>query len=396
MFSKFVYAHIIPYTCRVYTYFLTHIQTDHLIRDSGESVTDSTDEDRGWGGLGVYEYSKKGLPHALVHARELVETGGHHGAYCTAVAEAKHKQAIKRAAQYSKTCGSLNTTQDYMLNWVLRQEVFDSIRLLHQKTKALATAAVSSREEDDEQRRHTLLTPLHYTRDWQQLHSCDPLESSRNLSSVTWSSTFLSKDVLITREELLVLFRTKLMMDETMENLIRIAKHLYLDCFGSMTIQDSDKCRKIVGLSRASPGRRDFVHLRGIENNTVLSAQVYFCVSSVHVYVLFSTYTYCLYTCYLLRIHSYCQPCTYTYFLARIRTVCIRAIFYVYTHTNYVVLWFVFMSTFAYTRIFTRLRTLRSSCLSKSKVLQIIQMVMEFVCQDISRKRMMVTTTVSF
>ena len=136
-----------------------------LIRDAGESVTESTDEERGWGGLGVYEYSRKGLPHALVHTRELVETGGHHGAYCTSVAEAQHKQAIKRAAQYSKTCGSLNTTQDYMLNWVLRQEVFDSIRLLHEKTKALARDPASSHEEDDEQRRHTLWTPLNYTQD---------------------------------------------------------------------------------------------------------------------------------------------------------------------------------------------------------------------------------------
>ena len=89
------------------------------------------------------------------------------------------------------------------------------------------------------------------------------------------------------------------MMNATVENTMRIARTLSLNCFGSVTIQYSDKkCRKIVGLSPASPGRRDFVHLSGTENNTVLSAQVYF------VY----------------------QTRTYTYVLARIRTVCIRAI----------------------------------------------------------------------
>ena len=43
----------------------------------------------------MFEYGKKGLIHALVHVRELLETGGHHGAFCTCVAEAGHKEGIK-------------------------------------------------------------------------------------------------------------------------------------------------------------------------------------------------------------------------------------------------------------------------------------------------------------
>ena len=78
---------------------IQHICICCFNRAADESDTQSTDDERSWGGLGKFEYSAKGLPHALVHARELVERGGHHGAYCTSASESGHKKYIKLSAK---------------------------------------------------------------------------------------------------------------------------------------------------------------------------------------------------------------------------------------------------------------------------------------------------------
>ena len=156
-------------------------------RDANESDSGSTDDDHGWGGLGIFEYGRKGLPHALVHARELVETGGHHGAYCSSVAEAVHKNAIKRAAQFSRTLGSKNDTHENMLGWVLRHQMYDDVEKLHDRSTSPQGRrhSSSSNGEDEDERQHKLWTPLDYCRDWQELRS----SQATNVISARWGST---------------------------------------------------------------------------------------------------------------------------------------------------------------------------------------------------------------
>ena len=240
-------------------------------RETSTSSTDSTDEDIGWGGLGVFEYGKKdtqakGLIHALVHVHELLETGGHHGAFCTSLAEAGHKQWNKRAGQFSRVYRSRNSTQDGMLTWVLRQILFSDVFVIHER------AQVQAREVPPAAVRSTLYKfgmHLSYTDDWQDMQFDGSLP-------VMWRTTFLSRKVLISREELLVLLRTKLQMDPTVSNLQRILKNLHIQCFGTLTTPitpgEPSKRRKLVGID--STHRRDFVRVRGSENNTALACQV--------------------------------------------------------------------------------------------------------------------------
>ena len=47
----------------------------------------------------MFAYSRKGLPHALKHAPELVKTFGHHAGPCTHLGEMVHKVDIKEAAE---------------------------------------------------------------------------------------------------------------------------------------------------------------------------------------------------------------------------------------------------------------------------------------------------------
>ena len=96
-------------------------------RDRDESDTADTDEDTGWGGIGMFEYGKKGLPHALSHVRELVETYGHHGAACTCVGEAGHKMTIKSASRLARTYGDRNQSQAGMMEHVHRDLLWSAV-----------------------------------------------------------------------------------------------------------------------------------------------------------------------------------------------------------------------------------------------------------------------------
>ena len=161
---------------------------------------------------------------------------------------------------------------------------------------------------------------LSYTDDWQDMQFDGSLP-------VMWRTTFLSKKVLISREELLVLLRTKLQMDPTLSNLQRILKNLHIQCFGTLTTPitpgEPSKRRKLVGID--STHRRDFVRVRGSENNTALACQVrvyaHECLYTdvlythvrdscqVRVYAPECVYTDILYTC---AHRSYTSTCTIT------------------------------------------------------------------------------------
>ena len=244
-------------------------------RDQDESDTESTDDEAGWGGFGMFEYGKKGLPHALFHARELVETYGHHGAACTCVGEAGHKIDIKSASRLVRTYGDRNRSQEGMLEHVHRDLLWSAVFEINR----LAQPATGSASEGDGEAHlppAPARTPAHNMR--------EPIRDfhegwSRGLTAGArppprWESTFLSKRVLVTRAELVTLLRTKLQMPPTWPNITLLAQ-LQWEFFGCAVSGDGIGARrKVVGISSVSPQRRDFVRLRGDEHGTVLSAQV--------------------------------------------------------------------------------------------------------------------------
>ena len=251
-------------------------------RDANESSTESTDSDIGWGGLGMFEYGQKGLPHALVHAKELVETYGHHGACCTCVGEAGHKSNIKSASKFARVYGDRNETQDGMLQYVQRQQLWLAINDIN-ATEAVEDSNVhpvghNSNEDTNEDgtsecKTYKLCEPLpDLTKDWSSMR---PVGTRPPRPPPVWDSKFLSKRLLITQTELVTLLRTKLEMDDTWPNIILLATQLHWECFGSLLIVDQDgKNRKVVGTSDVSRERRDFVRLQGSKDNAALAVQV--------------------------------------------------------------------------------------------------------------------------
>ena len=250
----------------------------------------------------MFEYSLKGLPHALVHAPELVETGGHHGAYCTCLAEAEHKVGIKEASQFSRTYGSLNTTQDGMFEWVLRQIVYDYVFEIHEKNKAVEREQLDSPSSDTPSpRTFVFSTPLKYVKnDWNAEYG------------IRWGSTLLSKKVLVTREEFIMRLRSKLGMAETRQSVVKLLQ-MSIRCYGGLIInRDNGTRRKVVGIDSISTLRRDFVRLKlGTRNGTAQAAQVArndtalaAQVAWVIIFVIVRNYTYTnsSYTCNIVHI----------------------------------------------------------------------------------------------
>lgn len=285
-------------------------------RDQEGSDTESTDDESGWGGLGMFEYSLKGLPHALMHAPEQLETYGHFGACCTCVAEAGHKNNIKKAARFSRTYGDRNETMDGMLVHVQRQQLWTAIHELNSETTADAATgtrstpspasapptpnSASGEELAEAPVRHavTCLVILHKLRE--PLPRMTDGWSSMDIPPEgrpppAWGATFLSEKVLITRTELITLLRTKLGMTDTWSNITLLATRVHWACYGCALLNDNDgNQRKVVGISNLNRGRRDFVRLQnGEEDSTALSVQVYVHTRRLrtheHVYVTFFT-----------------------------------------------------------------------------------------------------------
>ena len=255
-------------TIRTYT-----CVSSHICRDEGESDTADTADDEHWGGLGLFEYSKKGLPHALVHAPELVMQGGHHLAFCSSVGEVSHKMFIKLAAKFGRTYASHNVTESKMLDWVCWHRLYRAVAELTGETQ---TGRHNDLEVEQDARRtfqrdDTLLQPITFD-GWSQV-VCGDIRTPR-----TWGATFLSKRVLITRDELLTLMRTKLEMTPTLKNNVRLLKELHWEFYGIYCTHKDNRSRYYVGINSKSPRRRDFVRLRGTENGTVYAAQVYTCI----------------------------------------------------------------------------------------------------------------------
>lgn len=154
-----------------------------------------------------------------------------------------------------------------MLRWILERKLITSVIALDKKirTKVVVSSTVESDADDHE---FILRNPLNYTHDWSTL-SC-----RRGGPPAQWGRTFLSKDVLITRDELISLMRVKLNLSREWSDIKNLITKLRWECFGSVYCDNPR--RNIVGVSKSSPNRRDFVRLSGYENNTALSAQVSF------------------------------------------------------------------------------------------------------------------------
>ena len=214
-----------------------------------------------------------------MHFSELVQIFGHHGGCCTCIAESGHKMDIKMSAKFARTYGDKNHTQDDMLQYVQRQELWSEVLLLVDKENGIQADAIQAASACADDRAGTLLSPniiktlhklrepLPYSASWSDMPA--PV---RGRPAPTWGSTFLSDRVLVTRNELLTLLRSTLLMQSTWNNILRLA-NLDWDFFGAVQLQSDDKLRKIVGVSKGAR-RRDFVRLQGSENNTALSAQV--------------------------------------------------------------------------------------------------------------------------
>ena len=87
--------------------------------DDSDTETASTDEHTSWGGLGKFEYSLKGLPHGLLHFKEIIMRGGHWNASCTFLVESAHKEFATNVAQFGRSYyGSQNKSQAGMIKFV--------------------------------------------------------------------------------------------------------------------------------------------------------------------------------------------------------------------------------------------------------------------------------------
>ena len=290
--------------------------------------------------MGVFEYSRKGLGHALQHASELVKTYGHHGACCTCVGEAGHKEDVKNAGRFARTYADHNETQDGMLDYVQRQQTWESvIELNEQQIDDFMSAEQQSAEEanaeaaDDEEPvapqvvaesnlaniLHKLREPLHnFTHGWSDMVPVDGRPPRR------WGAKFFSKRLLITRNELLTLMRTKLRMEPTWRSITLLATQVHWKCYGVAELDgDASTHRKIVGMSRISNGRRDFVRLKGNDpvDGAALSAQVF------HVYVTFTSHLLSRIRNIVITFTSYCYH-VYVILLSRLRHIVI-------TYTSY-------------------------------------------------------------
>ena len=259
----------IPHICST-SHIYAHYPTCMLRRDEGQSDTADTDDAYTRGGVGLYEYSKKGLPHALEHTPELVMQGGHHLAFCSSMGEVSHKFNIKLAARFSRIYACHNLTESKMLEWVCWQHLFNAVTATdtHAVNQPSDTTLHGSRTTVRFCQRDNLLgNPLPFT-EWSQVQ-CDADRTPR-----TWGATLLSNRVLITRDELLTLMRTKLQMEPTLTNNVRLLNELQWEFYGTYSVYRDGRMRRYVGISSTAPRRRDIVRLRGSENGTVYASQV--------------------------------------------------------------------------------------------------------------------------
>jgi hypothetical protein len=199
------------------------------------------------------------MPHCLMHTRELVETGGHHDAFNTATAEASHPGVIKSPSKFSQTRASLNETHEGMLTYVCWQTLWKAA-IQRNEVGVVRPAARRPAPEP-------LTIPLPYTKHWSETAFC------RGRPPRDWKSTFISKHVLITHEELVSILLHKVAIEHSACNFMTAVKSLQWQCYGAWSQHTPDGKRTFVGFSDKT-SRRDFVRLQGLEANTALTVAI--------------------------------------------------------------------------------------------------------------------------
>lgn len=232
------------------------------VRNPEESDSCDTDDESTWHGIGKFEYSGKVLPHALFHATELVIRGGHHAAFCTFSAEQGHKRYIKSAATFARVYASSIETEQHMLEWVNEQTLWNEVMeylpeppRVEPRVSHVATSDPSI----------TLKCRLQYCQGW------SGLKITNNRLPVSWTSKFLSHKVRLTHLELFRLICVKLRVQDSHLTHSVLFKELDWEFWGQAVIKSNGCSRTFVGVQE---GRRDFVRLQGVCNNTCLSAQL--------------------------------------------------------------------------------------------------------------------------
>lgn len=158
----------------------------------------------------------------------------------------------------------------YVTGWVLRQQLWSAVIDINELVKAREThgpnSTVTPPTRSPAPHMETVpIKPLPYCEDWSSL------QCGQNRIPHSWGSVFISERVLITRSELLQLLCIKLEMQSTRLNHMKLVKGLTVQCYGCARVGDH---RTFVGITCTSQPRRDYVQVRGSENNTCLALQV--------------------------------------------------------------------------------------------------------------------------
>ena len=236
--------------------------------------------------MGKFEYSLKGLPHALWHLTEIIVRGGHWAASCTFLAEVAHKEFATKVAQCARAYGSLNQSQSGMFKWALIRELYGDVHMLiptdgdqrddaDSNTDTERVDAGSNSDAEGLHWEHDCISPLSTHRLW-------GTPPTTGIDYKHWENRFFGRHVRVTRRELLVCLCTKLkIQNATWRDRQRLASLLDFEFYGELYMKvniGADKIfkRRFVGhgLGRTQHSRRDFVRVAGVENDTCLTVEI--------------------------------------------------------------------------------------------------------------------------
>ena len=182
-------------------------------RHDSDSDTADADSDHGWGGKGIFEYTPKALPHALLHIVDILMRAGHHGGVCAFLAEVAHKRFIKTAAKLSRTYGSRGRTEREMLKWTLADAVYEEaieISAASEETHTMGTGDEAHSDPDIDRTFRAALPPF-MKADRSQFAEV----RGSTFLRVSWERTMMSKSAKVTRKELLTFICEKLAFENT-------------------------------------------------------------------------------------------------------------------------------------------------------------------------------------
>ena len=128
-------------------------------------------------------------------------------------------------------------------------------------------------DSDEESESDTVLVTKTFTHPLSFMNK--PIFTTNGLLSQSWETGMISRRVRVTRRELLTIVCSKLGMADTREHRTRLMRRLTWTFSGVLEESRDGLRRKFVGLSSSHPRRRDFVRIKGSQNGTCLSAELY-------------------------------------------------------------------------------------------------------------------------